>query len=266
MALPPKSTDKSKDIALNFQPITEGLGFHPFSDGLPYAPMGKTSTKVSTGSGAVVAGPVSYAKTHSPVPSIPTQRPTALMAGASAAAAARSQAPRISVPVARPQVQAPQKTVQTPVTEPSATSLLDGHHEQRLGIVYLFKRLFAYLLDSAFNLALCAAALSGALWKQDLNPELLFSPSIVLISVLFLSFFNWAITTAQEVAFGTSIGKRVFGLALNGSTSAVFLRAFFFLPSIGFGGLGLLWSLFDRRKRCWHDMVVDLQPIEIAKL
>ncbi len=87
-----------------------------------------------------------------------------------------------------------------------------------------------------------------------------------MVALLFLCVFNWAITTAQEVAFSTSLGKRLFGLALNGSASAIFLRAFFFLPSVGFAGIGLIWALFDRRKRCWHDLVVDLQPTEIAYL
>jgi len=99
-----------------------------------------------------------------------------------------------------------------------------------------------------------------------MSPELLINPGIVLIAGLFLAFFNWAITTAEEVAFGTSIGKRLFGLAIQGSASAIFLRAFFFLPSTCFGGIGILWALFDRRRRCWHDLVVDLQPIEIARL
>jgi hypothetical protein len=92
------------------------------------------------------------------------------------------------------------------------------------------------------------------------------NPGIVMISVLFFVLFSWALITAQEIAFGTSVGKRVFGLMINGSTSAIFLRAFFFLPSIGFCGVGLLWSLFDKRKRCWHDVVVNVQPIEVARL
>ena len=128
------------------------------------------------------------------------------------------------------------------------------------------KRAFAYLLDSAFNLALCAAALSAALWKQDLSPELLLNPGVILVASLFLGVFNWAITTAQEVAFGTSIGKRVFGLGIQASASAIFLRSFFFLPSLFFAGIGLIWSFFDKRKRCWHDLVVDVQPQEIARL
>ena len=30
--------------------------------------------------------------------------------------------------------------------------------------------------------------------------------------------------------------------------------------------LGIVWALFDRKKRCWHDLVAGIQPIEVARL
>ena len=66
--------------------------------------------------------------------------------------------------------------------------------------------------------------------------------------------------------YGTSVGKRIFGLSLNGSASATFLRAFYFLPSVGFCGVGLIWALFNKKRRCWHDAAADLQPMELARL
>lgn len=252
---PRDNQKRGKKTELSFEPLSEGLGFHPFSDGLPYAPTSKAPTaKASSqtrdlgmGAGAVSAGLPSFAS-----PKI--------------------QAPRVSVPVAQPQPYQPQ----APMVQPQRTSAalstmvtspsLAAELEPSFGFGYMVKRVFAYLFDSLFNVGLCVGALSAALWRQDMNPEVLLTPGIVLVSVLFLAVFNWAITTAQEVAFGTSIGKRLFGLAIQGSTSAIFLRAFFFLPSICFGGIGILWAVFDRRRRCWHDLVVDLQPIEIARL
>jgi uncharacterized RDD family membrane protein YckC len=273
-----------KKSPLTFQPITEGLGFHPFSDGLPYAPIGKTqnskampspSANVSQGLGAIAAGMPSFARTNTPRINVPVARPTAQPSQPSQPTGVTAKGGQ-SIPQRpvhnpsqlhhSPKPVAQGGAVQTapkPVAVPESLGL---DLEPGLGLGYLVKRIFAYLLDTAFNLSLCVGALSIALWKQDLNPELLLNPGIVAVSVLFLAVFNWAITTAQEVAFGTSIGKRIFGLSLEGSTSAVFLRAFFFLPSVCFAGIGLIWSLFDRRKRCWHDMVVDLQPVEIARL
>jgi hypothetical protein len=180
------------------------------------------------------------------------------------------QQPRMPAPLAprspTPAQISARATLRQAPAEALAAQLTPEMLQPTFGFGYLFKRMFAYLIDSLFNLGLCAGALSAALWKQDLSPELLLTPGIILVASLFLSFFNWAITTAEEVAFGTSIGKRLFGLAIQGSASAIFLRAFFFIPSVCFGGIGLVWSLFDRRRRCWHDLVVDLQPMEIASL
>jgi uncharacterized RDD family membrane protein YckC len=138
--------------------------------------------------------------------------------------------------------------------------------QQQFGAAYVLKRVFAYLLDSALNLSFCVAGLSVVLVRYDVAPELLASPGVIMLTAFFLAFFNWAMIAAQEVAFGSTVGKRVFGLQLRGSASAAFLRAFFFLPSLGFLGLGVLWALVDRRRRCWHDLVVDLQPLEIARI
>jgi uncharacterized RDD family membrane protein YckC len=249
-----------KKIQLKFQPLTEGLGFHPFSDGLPYAPTSTAPTKpqsssrvsetvrsvnMSGGSGAVAAGPPTFVNPA-----------------------------RVSVPVApmkpalEPRIPAqPGRTIVARTgTAPQPAPRVEIRFESEVGFVYLLKRVFAYGLDTALNVALCVTALSMALVNQNIPPEELFSPGVALIASLFVLIFSWALVVAQEVAFGTSVGKRVFGLALNGGASAAFLRAFFFLPSAGFCGLGLLWALFDRRRRCWHDLVVDSQPIEIARI
>lgn len=232
------------DSSLNFSPITDGLGFHPFSDGLPYAPVTKASKSIetprysdqarySTGAGAVAAGAPTFAR------DVP--RPA-----------------RVSVP---------RSATVSPAAGPAAqTQAVAPQVEARYGVLYMLKRVLAYLLDTALNTAICAAALSTVLVRQDLNPETLLSSSVVVLFSLFLVFFNWALVTAQEVAFGTTVGKRIFGLVIRGSTSATFLRAFFFLPSLGFAGLGVLLAVFDRKRRCWHDVVVDLQPTEVARL
>jgi uncharacterized RDD family membrane protein YckC len=236
---------------LNFKPITDGLGFHPFSDGLPYAPVSKRSNEappaepeirlplgMHSGAGAVAAGPVRVS------PAI--TRP----------------APRVSVPVVAPPAIGPGSAAAA--ARPSTALPLAS--DETYGLGYLFKRIFAYLLDSALNSALLIAGLSFVLVREEMNPESLVSNGVLLMATLFLIFFNWALIVAQEVAFGTSVGKRVFGLTLQAPASAVFLRAFFFLPSVAFGGLGLAWALFNRRRRCWHDVVVDVQPAEVVRL
>lgn len=249
---------KTPPTPLRFEPLSEGLGFHPFSDGLPYAPVSKVSIAAraaasASGSGATAAGPARPVRT----PSLPTGAPVPQ---------------RVSHPLRMPQAQpqaAPAPVWQRPAPAPQrpAEAPQPARFAQpALGFGYVLKRVFAYLADTIFNLCLCGGALCIALWKLDLSPMLLVNPSVAAVAALFLCFFNWALVAAQEVAFGTSLGKRLFGLAVHGSASAVFLRAFFFLPAICFGGIGLLWALFDRRRRCWHDLVVDLQPVELARL
>lgn len=236
--------EKTRDGEVKFTALTQGLGFHPFSDGLPYAPVTKTQVtpahprpkagNIASGTGAVAAGPPSFARV-----SVPIAPPAAV------------------VPTITPVK--PQPTIALPENPVIAAA-------SKYGFFYLLKRTLAYVLDSFINVTLCIGALGFVLWKQQIQSDLLITPSVILLLGLFLVGFNWALVTAQEVAFGTSIGKRLFGLVLRGSVSAIFLRAFFFLPSVGFSGVGLIWSIFNRRRRCWHDSVVDLQPEEVSRL
>jgi hypothetical protein len=162
--------------------------------------------------------------------------------------------PVTSKAVPLPGVQAP-----SPAPAPQALPF-------RFGFGYLFRRIIAYGVDTMINTTVCVLALSAVFIHQDLSWDAFSNPSLLALSILFLVMFNWAVITAQEVVFRTSLGKRMFGLGFKGETSGLFLRAFFFLPSGFFMGLGLLWALFDRRKRCWHDHALDLQPLELSEL
>lgn len=189
---------------------------------------------LSRGMGAVSAGPATFARTL----------------------------PRVQVPVAKTQPAAP-KPAPAPVASVTKTHTVPA---PTYGMLYLFKRVLAYSLDTAVNLALLCVGLMLALWNQEVRPEVLMNPSLLILAVLFCLLFNWALITAQEITFSTSIGKRAFGLALRGDTGSIFLRAFFFIPSLLFCGIGLAWSIFDGQRRCWHDIVVGIQPVEIARL
>ena len=91
-------------------------------------------------------------------------------------------------------------------------------------------------------------------------------PLAIEEAILILALFHWSFLGLVEVAFLSSFGKRLFGLKLQGARSAAFLRVFFFVPSLAMMGIGIFWGLFDRRKRCLHDHLVDAQPIEVARL
>jgi hypothetical protein len=215
---------------INFKPLSDGLGFHPFSDGLPYAPV----NPAKNGPGITRSAPL---------PSL----------GTGATSAGR---PRYSPPPAKIQVPVATKTQATPPEAPAALA----SRESLFSAGYLVRRTTAYLVDTALNLGVGFGALGVVLSQQQLSLKSALTPGIAFLTLLLAWVANWALITAQEVGLGTTVGKRLLGLRIEGDPAAVFLRAFFFVPSFAFCGLGLVWSLIDRRKRCWHDVVVDLQP------
>jgi hypothetical protein len=261
------SPDKSPN--LSFHPLSEGLGFHPFSDGLPYAPLSKGQSKgqragdgqkdfqrgsqpsrgdLSQGDGAIAAGPQKMMPfTHATI-----RRSSGVI-------------PQVSVPTANREnrmsnilIDADSKKIKSPPSDNLNASLF--------GYSYLFKRSLAYLLDFFLDVFLISGAMELLIWKQNINRSVFSNPTVMLIFILFLFGSHWILMTSQEVLFKTTVGKSIFGLKLRGSSLMLVLRAFFFIPSSTFFGLGLIWGLFDSQKRCWHDRVVNIQPQEIAKL
>lgn len=230
---------------LKFKPLNKGLGFHPFSDGLPYA------QNLNKGAGAVQAGPARFAFPPAAAKSTVT---TALRPVESV-----SSAPRLPTPP-------------LPVRQVGAASIAASPDPSpkieiaSYGFFYLLKRVIAYSFDSVLNIGLCLGGLVFALYRMNMDLTQLGNVEIIFAGGMFLLLFNWALISAQEIAFHTSVGKKLMGLRVSGAPAAIFLRSFFFLISFAFLGLGLIWSLFDQRRRCWHDVAADIQPEEIADL
>ena len=250
-----KTTDqRSPDIT--FRPLTEGLGFHPFSDGLPYAPItkkpytGSQNTTPGAGLGAVSAGPPQLA--HSvPQPRFAPSVPLNLKSS------------KASGPVIEAKAEALNLTGKKISLQDSLRSSIEDWVP---GYAYLIKRVAAYLFDSTLNSLIFGIIAVEFIWKQDASLDILTHSSVILAASLLMFFWNWILIAIQETLFGVTVGKYIFGLSLRGSGVILFLRSFFFIPSISFLGVGLLFSLFDRRKRCWHDRVVGVQPLETPKV
>jgi uncharacterized RDD family membrane protein YckC len=257
-----RDTGDEKEKPVRFQTLTDGLGFHPFADGLPYAPAGKTggsasSQTPSSGTGAIAAGRPQFVY---PSPAVT----------AAAKTASRATLPNLptlgsTVDETVDRIRRELETIQQDRIDIARTnaaniqSLQAGtRHPHRIG--YSIERAFAFLLDSAFNLSICASILSTALLSTDLDNLKDLTPAAMFTVGFFLFACNWALLTAQEVAFGTTIGKRIFGLRLDGNGFECFVRSLFFVPSLFFGGLGIIIAIFDPRKRCWHDRMTKLQP------
>jgi hypothetical protein len=269
------------DKAIEFKALTDGLGFHPFANGLPYAPITPNGAPKATpkpsfesGSGAYSAGRPTFITTQKvQVPRSTVQSQSQAQSSgqsqshASAQSHSSAQFPAQFLTSSQaPRVQTQrQSNLQANVQgQAQSKSLLQV--EQHYGFEYIAKRFLAYFVDSFLNMSLGAGALFLVLWKQESNLESLINPSILIVSALFLMFFNWAMVTAQEVAFHTSVGKKFFGLQLHGSLGAILIRAILFIPSCAVFGLGVLWILFSPNGRCWHDSASGTQPQEIAEL
>ena len=219
---------------LDFKPVNDGLGFHSFSDGLPYAPISKRITAPLAGrnapAGAQMAGPPQFVK---PTPTPPQFKAPPL-------------APRVAPPV--PPVQ-PEPSLPAPP----------------LGFFYLFKRVVAFTFDGLFNTCLVSAAGVAALWTFNTAvPQTLSGDFVALLGLMFL-FLHWLLMAIQEVLFKTTVGKKLMGLHLEGSPLTLLLRAVAFPVGVVFFGLGILWPLFDAKRRGWHDIALKSQPLPTAR-
>jgi uncharacterized RDD family membrane protein YckC len=213
-----------------FKPLSEGLGFHPFSDGLPYSP--KTKTPLRAGTGAVSAGNPHFAfpKTKAPI------------------------RPNLNL-----QTDSPRPVSSAPTRTNSALARTELAIEAPVGARWA--RTLAYVIDMTIHFAITIGFLVLA---QAGSPSLsirnfLFGDFAVLLILAFLV-LNYALVTAQELIFRTTLGKSFFRLGLSGSTMTILTRALLFIPSIGFGGIGILWALFDRDRMCWHDRATGIAP------
>ncbi len=236
---------------LKFKALNKGLGFHPISDPAPYRPKakGEDSRRPKMGSGAEIASPPkfihpSYQSLRQPTLDYHPQSPAA--------------------------PQTFQKTALQQAT-PQAAQHVSTIAQKRLviepayGLAYSLRRFAAYTLDTMINVSLSALAFGFVLQQMNIPLKFDFVRSFILMGGLFFITFSWALVLAQEIAFETSLGKRIFRLQIQAKDSALFLRAFFLLVSISFFGLGIFWALLDRKKRCWHDIIVDAQPTELSE-
>lgn len=121
-------------------------------------------------------------------------------------------------------------------------------------------RTFAYLLDLFIHTSLAVLGVGSLLWLERIPKATMLEPEIIAICVGFLALFHWALTAAQEIAFGSTLGKRTFGLHLEARPEKIFLRAMLFVPSLLLGGFGLLWTFLDSDGFCLHDRLSGVYP------
>ena len=134
----------------------------------------------------------------------------------------------------------------------------------------LFRRLFAIFYDSFLLLAILfvVTAIANALnYGKAIEADNVFYPLYVMI-IFFLSYLYFAWFWING---GQSLGMKTWRIKLQSEEgknidwkiSAVrFLSAIFSWAAIG---LGFLWAFFDKKNRCWHDLISKTVIIDLRE-
>lgn len=130
----------------------------------------------------------------------------------------------------------------------------------------LWQRGTAYVLDTLLYWSLCAALLLLASLLLRVEISQFAAPEFIGLSVAFLAVFSWSVIAAQEIVFGTTLGKRLFDLRLEGSPIRILFRAILFLPTLLLAPITLIFALQDHRFRALHDRLSGVVPFESARI
>lgn len=106
--------------------------------------------------------------------------------------------------------------------------------------------ILAGLMDLSLHTTLAILTVGTLLWIEKTPRSLMLETEVITLCVGFVLLFHWALTAAQEVAFGATIGKRALGIELSGNASRVFMRSILSLPCLALAGLGCLARIPDR--------------------
>jgi hypothetical protein len=228
---------------VSFQPLHSGLGFHPFPDGLPYSPTSNSRR----------AQPRSNAEAHAPY-TIQSTRAHQKQEKKEALQSAWTPPLLRQTP--------PKKTKKSPNHH---SVLTQKEHPESLGYSYLITRTLSYVLDLTIHTFLVSTVVALTLWFNDIDIRILTHSGMFPIIAIFFMAFNWLLVMIQELVFRSSLGKSVFHLVIPASRTKIFLRALLFIPSATLG-IPLILGLFNRKRRCLHDLPFDTQPTRITKL
>ena len=124
----------------------------------------------------------------------------------------------------------------------------------------LFRRLFALLYDSFLVIAILfivtgiANALNHGIAIEPGN-RYYFLYLLVIVSLSYLYFAWFWIHGGQTLGMKTWQIKMLITDERTITWKTTAIRSISAIISMGFFGLGFLWSFIDKKKRCWHDIV-----------
>lgn len=132
----------------------------------------------------------------------------------------------------------------------------------------IFRRLFAIFYDCFLLIAILfiVTAIANAMNNGEaIEPgNHLYPVYVITVFILSYLYFAWF-----WMHGGQSLGMKTWQIKLQSSdngkigwktTAMRFVSAIF---SWGFFGLGFLWALFDKKKRCWHDLTSHTVLIDL---
>ena len=137
----------------------------------------------------------------------------------------------------------------------------------------LFRRLFAIFYDSFLLLAILfiVSAIATVLnnGKAVEQGDALYPVFVILIFSLSYLYFAWF-----WIHGGQSLGMKTWRIQLqsydpeNNSYGKIdwkiaTIRFFSAIVSWGVFGLGFLWAFFDKKNRCWHDLISKTVLIDL---
>jgi len=137
--------------------------------------------------------------------------------------------------------------------------------------VGLFRRLMAIFYDLFLLTAILflATAIVNAINGGDAIDQ---SPTYIIFLDFYLGgiiffYFGWF-----WIHGGQTLGMKTWKIQLIDNHAnvinwqQVFIREVTALLSWAILGLGYIWSLFDKQKRCWHDITSNTQLIDLRKM
>ena len=141
-------------------------------------------------------------------------------------------------------------------------------HSEKLPAVGLARRLFAMFYDSLLLIALLLiAAAVGTIFTDGEATD----PGNPLMTtwLFFVSFFYFAWPWLNT---GQTLGMKTWRIRLERIDGKpvtlwhILLRFLSAIPSIGLGGIGLLWMLFNNDKLALHDIFSETRLVDIKNL
>lgn len=133
--------------------------------------------------------------------------------------------------------------------------------DPRFEFGYSLRRMGAYLVDLVFHLSLFSLFFGLTAAQLGVSPSVFFERDALSLTFGVFFILHAAFLAAEEVTLGSSLGKRIFGLRMEGNAIRVFARSFLFPFSVLALGIGLFSSLWDPRGRAWHDRLSGVAPI-----